>query len=60
MKKLFLLATTAMLMTGAVAFADGGHKNAKKADKKACTEKSCTKGCCDKDKCCDKAQTNKS
>jgi len=59
MKKLFLLATTAMLMTG-VAFANGEPKTGKKNDKKARTEKSCPKGCCDKDKCCDKAPTNKS
>jgi len=49
----------AMLMTGAVAFANGGPKDAKKSDKKAQTEKTCPKGCCDKDKCvkgdqCDK------
>jgi hypothetical protein len=51
MKKVFLLATAALLVTGA-AFADGGKKNKKK----------CVKGksCCSKDmgakKCCkDKA-----
>ena len=52
MKKLFLLAATAMLMTGA--FASGGPKDAKKDSKKARTEKICPKGCCDKSKC-DKA-----
>ncbi|HEY4149800.1 MAG TPA: hypothetical protein VGM41_12765 [Chitinophagaceae bacterium] len=50
MKKLFLLATTVLLMTG-VAFANGGPKEAKKDSKKARTEKTCPKGCCDKGKC---------
>ena len=59
MKKFFLLATTAMLMTGAVAIANGGPKEAKKDSKKARTEKACPKGCCGNDKCekgskCDK------
>ena len=53
MKKLFLLATTAMLMTG-VAFANGGPKEVKKNSKKAQTEKTCPKGCCEKNNCCDK------
>jgi hypothetical protein len=51
MKKVFLLATTALFLTGA-AFADGGKKNKKKCAK--------SKTCCSKDKkaksCCkDKA-----
>jgi len=59
MKKLFLLAATAMLMTGAVAFANGGPKEVKKTDKKPHTEKTCPKGCpkdCPKGSCekCDK------
>ena len=58
MKKLFLLAATAMLMTG-VAFANGGPKDAKKGDKKPRTEKTCPKDCqknCPKGSCakCDK------
>ena len=53
MKKVFLLATAAILFTGA-AFADGGKKNKKKCAK--------AKTCCSKDaaakKCCkDKAAT---
>ena len=48
MKKLFVLATTAMLLSG-IAFANGGPKETKKADKKARTEKTCTKDC--KKKC---------
>jgi hypothetical protein len=52
MKKIFLLATTAMLMTGAVAFANGGPKDCKNCTKKGCTEKTCPKECpkgkCDK------------
>ena len=58
MKKIFLLAATAMLMSGAVALANGEKKD-KTKDKKACTEKCCTKACpkpcppvsCDKSKC---------
>lgn len=59
MKKLFLLATAAMLLTGSVAFANGGKKDSKNNGKKTCTEKTCTKACpkpcptskCDKSKC---------
>lgn len=50
MKKLFLLATVAMLMCNAVAFANDGGKDKKKAR----TEKKCPKPCppcCDKNKC---------
>jgi hypothetical protein len=52
MKKVFLLATAALLVTGA-AFADGGKKNKKKCAK--------GKSCCSKEvkakKCCkDKAE----
>lgn len=54
MKKLFLLATVAMLMSSAVAFANDGGKDKKKAR----TEKKCPKPCpkpcppcCDKNKC---------
>ena len=47
MKKVFLLATAALFLTGA-AFADGGKKNKKKCAK--------SKTCCSKDvaakKCC--------
>jgi hypothetical protein len=58
MKKLFLLATVAMLMTGSAAFATGG-KGDKNKGKKTSTEKQCTKPCpkpcptdkCDKSKC---------
>ncbi len=56
MKKIFLLATAALLMS-AVAFSNDGDKNKKKGDK-AKTEKKCPKPCptpcppcCDKDKC---------
>ena len=50
MKKLLLLATAALLVTG-VAFADNGKKKTKKGTKgKAC----CTKACCK-----DKAKTAK-
>ncbi len=65
MKKFFLLATTALMVTG-VAFADGGKKNKKKCAK----EKSCgmeAKASCSKDAkakkagCCkDKAVTTAS
>jgi hypothetical protein len=55
MKKIFLLATAAMLMTGSIAFANGEKKNSKNNGKKACTEKPCPKPCpkgkCDKSKC---------
>jgi hypothetical protein len=57
MKKLFLLATVAMLMSGTIAFADGGKKDKTKRSK-AKTEKICPKPCpkpcppcCDKSKC---------
>jgi len=60
MKKLFLLAATAMLMSGGVALANGGSKNAKNSNKKARTEKTCPKGCCDKGNCCDKGKCTKS
>lgn len=61
MKKLFLLATTALMLTG-VAFADGGKKNKKKCAKaKTCTmaeKKSCTTGTSGKKSCCkDKTAT---
>jgi hypothetical protein len=47
MKKVFLLATAALLVTG-VTFADNGKKNKKKCAKgKSCCQK--TKSCC-KDK----------
>lgn len=56
MKKLFLLATIAMLMGGSVAFANDGGKDKNKG--KARTEKKCPKPCpqpcppcCDKSKC---------
>jgi len=51
MKKLFLLATSALLVTG-IAFADNGKKKSKKCAKgKSCCTKSSasTKSCC-KDK----------
>jgi hypothetical protein len=52
MKKVFLLATAALLVTGAV-FADGGKKNKKKCakSKTCCTKDASAKkaGCC-KDK----------
>ena len=55
MKKLFLLATAVMLMTGSVAFANGGKKDSKRNGGKSCTEKTCPKPCpkskCDKSKC---------
>jgi len=44
MKKIIVLATTAMLLTGAIAFANGDAK-AKKNKKKATTEKVCPKDC---------------
>ena len=57
MKKLFVLATIAMLMGSSVAFANGGDKNKNKGNK-ARTEKKCTKPCpqpcppcCNKSKC---------
>jgi len=57
MKKIFLLATVAMLMSSAVAFANDGDKGKNKGDK-ARTEKKCPKPCptpcppcCDKNKC---------
>jgi hypothetical protein len=58
MKKLFLLATVAMLMSSAVTFANGGEKEKNKGNK-ARTEKKCPKpcptpcppSCCDKGKC---------
>ena len=58
MKKLFLMATIAMFMTG-VSFANGDPKGAPKSNKKAHTEKTCPKGChkdCPKGSCqkCDK------
>ena len=45
MKKVFLLATAALLFTGA-AFADGGKNKKSCAKGKSC----CHKGCCNKDK----------
>jgi len=58
MKKLFLLATIAMLMTS-VTFANGDPKSPAKSNKKARTEKTCPKDCpkdCPKGSCqkCDK------
>jgi hypothetical protein len=44
MKKIFLLATTAMLLLGSVAYASGETKN-KKNRKKQKTEKTCPKEC---------------
>ena len=60
MKKLFLLASTAMLLSSSVAFATGGGKDKSKGKTK--TEKKCPKPCpqpcpqpcppcCDKSKC---------
>jgi hypothetical protein len=56
MKKIFLLATIAMLMTSSVVFANNGDKNKKKGTK-AKTEQTCDKPCpkpcppcCDKNK----------
>jgi len=55
MKKLFLLATAALLVTG-VAFADNGKKKTKKCAKgKTC----CTKSTAGKSCCKDKAKTAK-
>ena len=49
MKKVFLLATAALLFTG-VSFADGGKHKGKKCGKgKSCCSKS-SKSCCKKDK----------
>ncbi len=50
MKKVFLLATAALMVTG-VAFADGGKKNKKKCakSKTCCSKDAKGKGCC-KDK----------
>jgi hypothetical protein len=57
MKKLFLLAATAMLLSSSVAFATGGGKDKTKGSKSK-TEKKCPKPCpqpcppcCDKGKC---------
>ena len=57
MKKLFLLATMAMLMSSTVTFANDGGKNKTKGSKSR-TEKKCPKPCpqpcapcCDKGKC---------
>jgi hypothetical protein len=57
MKKIFLLATVALFMSSAVAFANDGGKDKKKGGK-ARTEKKCPAPCpkpcppcCDKDKC---------
>ena len=44
MKKIFVLASTAMLLCGAVAYANGDTK-AKKNKKKATTEKVCPQEC---------------
>jgi hypothetical protein len=51
MKKVFLLATAALLVTGAT-FADGGKKNKKKCakSKTCCTKDMKAKGGCCKDK----------
>jgi hypothetical protein len=49
MKKVFLLATAALLVTG-VTFADNGKKK-----KKSCKKSCCTKSCKDKEK--DKEKT---
>jgi hypothetical protein len=50
MKKLFLLATSALLVTG-IAFADSGKKKSKKCakGKSCCTKSTAGKSCC-KDK----------
>jgi hypothetical protein len=48
MKKIFVLATTAMLLLGASAYANGDAK-AKKNKKKATTEKVCPRGECPKE-----------
>jgi hypothetical protein len=61
MKKLFLLATIAMLMSSSVAFANGGDKETNKGTK-ARTEKKCTKPCpqpCPPSSCCDKSKCDK-
>lgn len=57
MKKLFLLAATAMLLSSSVAFATGGEKVKSKGGKPK-TEKKCPKPCpqpcppcCEKSKC---------
>ncbi len=50
MKKIFVLAAIAMLMTGSLSYANGGGT---KQDKEKC-KKTCTKPCpkpCPKDKC---------
>jgi hypothetical protein len=60
MKKLFLLATVAMLMSSTVAFANGGDKEKNKGSKPR-TEKKCPKPCqkpCPP--CCDKSKCDKS
>lgn|GEM_PF-978245 len=63
MKKVFVLATAVMLLSGAVAFANNGDKNKNKGSK-AKTEKTCTKQCpkpCPKPvpPCCDKSSCDK-
>lgn len=63
MKKIFLLATIAMLMGSTVTFANGGDKNKNKGSK-AKTEKTCTKACpkpCPKPclPCCDNSKCAK-
>ena len=60
MKKLFLLATIAMLMGSSVAFANDGGKGKNKGNKSK-TEKKCPKPCpqpCPP--CCDKSKCDKS
>lgn len=56
MKKLFLLATIAMLMGSTVTFANEGGKDKTKGSKSK-TEKKCPKPC---PPCCDKGKCGKS
>ncbi|WP_276483943.1 hypothetical protein [Paraflavitalea pollutisoli] len=57
MKKVFFLATMALLMSSAVAYSNEGEKNKQKTGKgktENCCKKTCTKPgkpCCEKPKC---------
>jgi hypothetical protein len=50
MKKLLMIATVALLSTGAAFACDGEKKECKKGEKKECCKKSDKKDCCKKDK----------
>lgn len=55
MKRIFLLAVTATLLTGAFAFAGGSKKSSKQSDCTHCTKQNCTGAkcaeCCANGKC---------